>query len=129
MPLSDLAAALAAATGPSRDLDAEISTRLFGLTMWKPTNCGWFVSSRSHPLPCEPPRYTASLDAITGAIEARWPHCWWFAGNYNPDGDECDGPSARIIIGEGIECTMEAETPALALCLAAVRLAMAEEGR
>lgn len=33
MPLSDLASALAAATGPSRELDAEISTLLFGLRM------------------------------------------------------------------------------------------------
>lgn len=122
--LSDLAAALEAATGPSRELDAEISTLLFGLRIWKPENCNHFVSEHSAPIPCDPPAYTSSLDAITGALEQRWSGAVWYVDN---DGT----PSADIYppeMSDLCQVTADAATPALALSLAAARLAEREAG-
>lgn len=118
MPLSDLASALAAATGPSHALNERMATEVFGWKLYP------------HAVGCIDddgvirglPRYTASLDAITAAIKARWPLVWRVTSDEAASTAELNAVPVRRVI------TAEADTPALALCLAAARLALAEQG-
>lgn len=116
-PLSDLASALAAATGPSRDLDERMAVDVFG---WQWAGGRWLASGH-RTRAVYPPRFSASLDAITAAIEAKWPGLTtavfrrgfgWVA-------------SAHDFHCERMED--DAYPPALKFCLAAVRLAMAPD--
>lgn len=112
--LPDLIAALAAATGPSADLDRRLALEVFGWVKGR----GNFLSP---PGPFEPclrvPAYTSSLDAITGALEQRWPEENWCVYN----------TGAACLSLECVQIPLDRRrTPALALCLAAARLAEAE---
>lgn len=141
--LSDLIAALAAATGPSREMDVKLAGLVFYRqpqpVLVHAMNGPWEVltlaegSGTDEPWGAEDiavalegehtikvPAYTSSLDAITGACEQRWPGCVWIVDN--------DGPEAELITAEG-RGDAKAATSALALCLAAARLALAEGGR
>lgn len=90
MPLSDLIAALEAATGPSRELDERMAVEVFG---WQEdSRPGYWqkqLPDRMVRVSYALPAYTASLDAITGALEQRWPGCVWIVDN--------DGPDAELI--------------------------------
>lgn len=120
MPLSDLIAALAAATGPSRELDERLATEVFG---WRqcPNSGHWMKPPVPYFMPVlEPPAYTASLDAITGAVEQRWPdyriNAGWAA----------DYAGVELFAGPPHVAAGDARSLPLALCLAAARLALAE---
>lgn len=119
MPLSDLCAALVAATGPSRELDERIATEVFGWRRVDPAVWSeWLLPpndlrGRTERLPA----YTSSLDAITGALEQRWPEENWCVYN----------TGAAYLSLEVVQVPLDRRrTPALALCLAAARLAEAE---
>ena len=128
MPLSDLAAALAAATGPDRALDERLGVSLFGLT---PRSDGWWdgppLRGRLiHLMYPEPPAYTSSLDAITGAIREKWPRA---IVRTRETAYESGAELGAVGLGKHNTLVERPASVALALCLAAVRLALAEEGR
>ncbi len=118
MPLSDLIAALAAATGPSRELDERMAVEVFGRRLPAPMpGPGWVTLVDADAVPA----YTASLDAITGAVREKWSDVGW---------DLQSGGHAWIgKLSEPARHSVVARSPALALCLAAARLALAEGGR
>lgn len=124
MPLSDLIAALESATGPSREMDERIATEVFG---WRMDIGGNAASPPgfNYFLPNMPPAYTSSLDAITGALEQRWLGINWRVDN--SDAYECPRGWARLWPrGRPGSIDETAASSALALCLAAVRLAERE---
>jgi hypothetical protein len=124
MPLSDLIAALASATGPSRELDERMAVELFGWRVEKVHGAAWFAHDADHQWYVDPPRYTASLDAITVALEQRWPGVVRTAMQHGlPE------TMRSIDIVEPCAYWWRPKSPPLALCLAAARLALAEGGR
>ena len=121
MPLSDLAAALAAATGPDRALDERMAVEVFG---WVQHVSGEFwITSPVHSDAFELPELTASLDAITGAIREKWP------GFRINAGWAADYAGVEMFADAPHFVAANAPSLVLALCLAAVRLALAEEGK
>ncbi len=117
MPLSDLIAALAAATGASREMDERIAVEVFG---WKPhpTNpVRWKAPGAQFYGIGGPPDCTSSVDAIAGECARRWPEQHW---SVYSTGVAIVGPAA-VHLGSG-----GGNGPALALCLAAARLALAQ---
>ncbi len=117
---TDLIAALAAAPGPSRELDERIAVEVFGWKIEKPhgSDPGYFTRDSDHRWYVDPPAYTASLDAITGAVREKWSDVGW---------DLQSGGHAWIgKLSEPARHSVVARSPALALCLAAARLALAE---
>ena len=126
MPLSDLIAALAAATGPSRELDERVAVEVFG---WKPldyaaVNEAYFAEDFSGvERVADAPAYTSSLDAITGALEQRWPGVIW-----SVDNDGACSACLDILQPTFTRAEADAASPSLALCLAAARLAAREAG-
>jgi hypothetical protein len=61
--MSDLLSRLSAATGPSRELDAEFALANGWLHCTHPTGNHYWKSPRSQICP-QPPRYTESIDAV-----------------------------------------------------------------
>lgn len=117
MPLSDLIAALSAATGPSRELDERMATEVFG---WRDKGSQCVQSPDGQYLHSENiPAYTASLDAITGAVRERWPdyriNASWAA----------DYAGIELFAAPPHFGTADTPSLPLALCLAAARLALA----
>lgn len=127
MTRAELIAALEAATGPSRELDAEIAA-LMGLAvevqqdemldvLWKHPN---------GKVRCDPPRFTASLDAAMTlmqegtAIErlSWWPRCapglMASVDLLATDENGFGIPSRRVR-------NVQAANPALAICIAALK--------
>ena len=120
MPLSDLASALAAATGPSRDLDERLAVEVFG---WREYNEVWWPADKPGDSVARVPAYTASLDAITAAVKARW-GCVWIKTRETPTES---GAELGVMDYEWQRPLVDRPgSVPLALCLAAVRLAMGE---
>lgn len=127
MPLSDLIAALASATGPSHALNERMATEVFGWKLYPGVPGCIDDNGVIRGLP----RYTASLDAITGAIKARWSR----PEIITTEDDGYNGGYARAEVSLSPEMGALADLHGapgrlpLALCLAAARLALAEGGR
>lgn len=118
--VSDLIAKLSAATGPSRELDAEIAVVVNGgEIVWKQTR----YTMEQHPARRyasaqhiggygfdHVPEYTASLDAALTLVPDEYD---WVIGKTN------SGLTVYAKVGPNIE--EFADTPALALCIAALK--------
>lgn len=125
MPLSDLIAALAAASGASRELDERIAVEVFGWRRYEPEprDLPHMANMMWNPLGAPVgksvvPAYTSSLDAITGAVREKWPDVGW---------DVQSGGQAWIgRLSAPARYSVTARSPAIALGLAAARLAAAE---
>ena len=143
--LPDLIAALGTATGPSREMDVMLA----GLVFYRqpqpieaPVMCEnamqaigtspgtdepWSANdiaiALEHPRAVKVPAYTSSLDAITRAVEQRWPPPDWAYS--------LDTENMGVVIWNRNTQQSEARawggSKALALCLAAARLALAEQ--
>jgi hypothetical protein len=107
--MRELAERCEKATGPDRDLDAEIDKAIHP-DDW--TDGLWFDPSR-HDLPA----YTASLDAAMSLVPEGM---LWLAG-YAVDG--------RAIATVDFDHQRAAATPALALCAAALRARATKESK
>ena len=70
--------------------------------------------------------YTRSLDAITGAIREKWPRA---IVRTRETAYESGAELGAVGLGKHNTLVERPASVALALCLAAVRLAMAEEGK
>lgn len=116
--LDNLISQLEAATGPSRELDAEVANAagaeagFIGKLGWRMRFATW-MSWSDHRW-CALPRYTASIDAaITLVPEGA---VWTVLTDY---GDLC---RARIFNAEPeLHVEEDGATPALALCIACLR--------
>ena len=108
--LSALIARVEAATGPGRELDAEISKRAGHAVMY------WDGEHTARP-------FTASLDAAVSLVPS--------GHNWSLDMLCRDGNEARTFYGEHpneIDTEATGATPALALCAAALKARQAMEG-
>lgn len=127
MPLSDLITALDAATGASRELDERIAECLFGWTADRRPGRATTWRHGIGGLQLSVPAYTSSLDAITGAVDRRW------APMRVEIACSRGGASEATIVDGDARCCDGSGPPgddgSLALCLAAARLAAAEEAR
>lgn len=105
--LLELADRCEAATGPDRELDAEIHDAVFPITLELPRY----------------PRYTVSLDAAITLVPERW---HWSV--YDTNG--VDKAAAQLEPPEYSFCPIngEAKTPALSFCAAALRARAILEG-
>lgn len=120
MPLSDLASALATATGPSRELDERLATEVFGQPL--PGQRFSKLDGKVHEFVPRRPAYTSDLNAIVAGIKARWTLVWRITSDEATSAAELNAVAVRRVIAA------EAATPALALSLAAARLAEREAG-
>ena len=113
MTPTELLAALEAATGPSRELDAEIAAS----EKWTRFSDYW-LSPSGRQRQYHPPAYTASLDsALTLVPEGRM----WFVGHMDPSDMRYAATISEIgNIGAALWRGVHA-TPALALVIAAIR--------
>ena len=131
--LEALEARIAAATGPDREIDAElfdalgIPVREFDpgdgdVSQWREWPDGTKVANT---------RLTASIDAIVALITRKLPGLGWIArtGIIGGDGRGKDEPYAALLSSQGGEALYSsyAPTPALALSLAFVRAMRAKE--
>lgn len=113
--MSDLIAKLRAATGPDRALDVEIVFALYpDIGAYQPHCAGeepifWHDPYRKKRCP----HFTASIDAALTLVPAGWS---WKAGNRSHRGDNSRDGYANI----GLFIDVDAPTPALALCIAAL---------
>ena len=122
--LPDLIATLETATGPSRELDERMAVEVFGSTYDARMACNrpW-LAPRGRRHRDTVPAYTRSLDAITGACEQRWPlPGWQWSVEAVGAAVIWDEPNFKRIYAEHKQ-----GLPAMALCLAAARLALAEQ--
>jgi len=133
MAMNDLIARLEAATGPDRELDAEIYRTAVGLGMYETIvhRFGDFFV-RNYPGPPEPeyrrlPRYTASLDAAMTLVPA---DAYWIfgKGRTRPDeplfGFQILDPATNDVIAEA-----EHENREICVCIAALRARASDGGR
>jgi len=98
--VKDLIAKLEAATEGSRELDREVAKAVYG---WKRVQPGYYV-----------PRFTQSLDAALTLVPEGWE---WFKPQNNYQSDK-----PRIEIFGPIDYQVAAAaTPALAICIAALK--------
>jgi hypothetical protein len=111
---SDLPALIArveAATGADYDIDREI---------WRAVD----PDAAEEYAACETPAYTAGLDAAVALVPSGW---GWSVGGWADDGFT----NAIAVVSERrkfMRPQVHAATPALALCLAALRARQAQEG-
>jgi hypothetical protein len=113
MTRSELIAALGSASGPSRELDAEIA-KLVGAPHGPYEHVT--VETRSIEY-CEEqaPAYTGSMDAAMTLVPSTWQ---WHCGTCNED----DMPWATLTDTDTwVDYGAEAATPALALCIACIK--------
>lgn len=125
MTLSELIAALEAADGPSRQLDAQIALshgwdvvpiREKGGRTWD----RWYRPHAGKRYPVRLPLYTASIDAALTLVPKGF--AWDLRGNRNGDG------FARLSAPDGSSGFIHfAATPAHALCIAALKAREAKE--
>ena len=118
--LAELIAKLEAATERSRELDAEIWAHLNGFTgaikgRWVGGRWSWSVGSVG-VWDDELPHYTTSIDAALTLVPEGW-H-WTIEG---PDPLKRVSPYALLGLPGLREADGRAATPALALCIAALR--------
>ena len=116
MSRDDLIARLKAATGPDRELDARLCIAL-GLSR---DNVmvgvgGWCINSETNPNPYKSPAYTASIDAALTLVPEGW--LWRIMPS------DFDGWLAEVWTDDTLDCEfgVRAKTPALAICIAALR--------
>ena len=119
MTRDELIAALEAATGPSRGLDAEIKVEMFGeRSVW----CGCTGECKVPPFICPAiPAYTASLDAALTLV----PDGWGVSVSLSPPEHNCT-QQATLHRGnapyfDSEEIDVSAGTAIIALCIAALR--------
>ena len=115
--LLKLADRVEALDGPDREVDVEVAlctgweNRLGAKQEWLKPN--GFASTEG------PPYFTASLDAAMTLVPDGW---LWEVGNYAAKGDATvTHPNYNPDTYNGIQVWVEAKTPALALCAAALR--------
>lgn len=129
--MESLVAELEKLTGPDRIIDAkiEISRRkfLFGAAAVagmaaSTTAPGWIVGGA--PQPIEAPHYSSSIDSALTLVPEGWR---WRVERYNTDETKCHAELAQVgqirDFGIGIKCRAQADakTPAIALCIAALK--------
>jgi hypothetical protein len=112
MELLELAERCEAATGPDRELDAEIASTL-GWANVGPGNRGGRCGRSPEGTWKTVPRYTASLDAAMTLVPEGWDWELEFIGGTSV---------ANMLLARGT-FNGAAQTPALALCAAALRAA------
>ena len=121
--MADLIKRLEALEAPCRDCDVEIARLKYGRDAVRRGGVGW--SNDAIIVPCYPgwkimPAYTASIDAAMTLVPEGW--LWSLFG---PDNQAClvnpDNPSQAS--------TCDAATPAIALCIAALRAQEASHDR
>ena len=128
MTREELIAALEKATGPSRDLDAAIFAHV-GLTEFQERHCRQWCGqngrtdlTRGHYLAAWAPDFTRSIDAALTLVPEgwRWSLDWTQRSGYQ----DC-GRADLYAPGSGIQppdvCDVYAATPAIALCIAALK--------
>ena len=118
--LSALLANLEAATGPSRELDAEIATVIFGRprasgNVGEPQVLHWWDRAVGFAVA---PRYTESLDAARTLLPEGWFALIDTRGRADVRYAPIDQSGYRREVAD-------AATPALALCIAALRARLA----
>lgn len=119
--MTDLLSRLSAATGPSRELDAEIALA----NGWRHDHAmaygGEFWQNPTGQICPQPPRYTESIDAALTLVPERagWKLASWFK----------DGYAADVHLPNGVITRGEGTTPAIALVIACLRAAGIEEDR
>lgn len=135
MTTAELIEKLERANGPSRELDAEIKAHVYGGTaMQSPFNGNWCVYQAGASDPrrdrvMERPRhvlhevwandrYTASIDAAIGLVPEGWG--WTLQSDGGP------GPMAFV---KGCERYQVGFTPAIAICIAALKAKEADNGK
>ena len=125
--MNDLIKDLEQATGPSRELDDRIGTAI-GLYIERLSDGTLLYQRKDHKMWPEVPHYTASLDAALTLVPEGWA---WFVQHI---GKPFTTGSARLWIPaqwtQGIpkeQFVNEAATPALALCIAALRAREAQK--
>lgn len=111
--LSELIEKLEGASEGSTELSWEIATRVVGLTsheypLWMRTDS---FDGKDGAI-CPTPPYTTSIDAALSLVPEG---CWWNAGC------EDDFTPVASVFGPGIHLHEFGATPALALCIAALR--------
>lgn len=106
---SELIAKLEAAKEPSRKLDAEIAGHRVGAKLLKYEKIGSLNESFvfAGPNPCPVRQYTSSLDAAMTLIDGKFWRLAFFDGRYSAE-----------VENNGF---VYAPTPALALCIAALK--------
>ena len=120
--MTDLLIRLENAKEGSRELDAEIlriARPEFADMQFHPTVAGWLIGG-DHKQPEYAPRYTTSLDAALTLVPEG---CIWATSAYTTF-----ATADVTLTGEGflsasgdVEFEAQAKTPALALCIAALR--------
>lgn len=117
MTRDELIAALEAATGPSRELDAHIHAARFPELQSPPwVNRGgvWVDTSSEDPNMAFPAQYTSSIDAAMSLVPDGWDWCVaCISGNWDAQVGEAD-----TFMAEGAGSKASA---AIALCIAALK--------
>lgn len=110
--MTDLIARLEAAEGPDRELDAEIENLLAG---GSDRDLEYIVSNGVEDTTA-PPRYTASIDAALTLVPEGW--TWGIMHCAGAPPEVC---FYRAVCGVYSSIVAVAATPALALCIAALK--------
>ena len=109
------------ATGPDRELDAEIAAELG----WKEASAlFWHDGYQARELP----RFTRSIDAALTLVPEG---CVFMVANTGVDGPKADMTQSSAIVGPPDDTAIDyttAATPALALCAASLRARAQSDG-
>lgn len=118
--MDELIKRLEAASGPDRELDADIATSL-GKPVCKDDPCNWVIKYPGAYDYRKLPRYTASIDAALTLVPEGLD---WFVKHYASAG----GKYGAVVTSPEIAARSwgdyshdDAATPAIALCIAALR--------
>ena len=125
MTRDELIAALEKATGPSRELDAELHAARFPelrSAPWVSRGGVWVDTSSEDPNMAFPAQYTASIDAALSLVPEGWR--WSLDWTQRLPYQDC-GRADLYAPGNGIKPAdvgdVYAATPAIALCIAALK--------
>ena len=129
MPKDELIEALEKATGPCGELDAAIFAVAYPERVpspifesgygWRFEGDGWWLATgedaRVPPKTVTPARYTSSIDAALTLVPEGW--LWRIMPS------DFDGWLAEVWTDDTLDCEfgVRAKTPALAICIAALR--------
>lgn len=119
---TELLAALEAATGPSRELDAEIALAA-GWENHVPYGSsphGWWQEPGSEQWVMTPSTFTSSLDAALTLVPEGWDAIIYTSSPRNRERPQVE--LYRLVRKpQGIQIRVQAATLSLALCIAAIR--------
>lgn len=120
--IDDLIARLEKATGPDRQLDRDIATAL--KISWSSDEDGNFGGYNIMPRRCH---FTESVDAAITLVPEGWGWSIRVGGRYpdgrtlNPTAELAEPIETKFGAGVGVRGQADASTPAIALCITALK--------